>query len=63
MIKGLIELIWLPISSKCTYIFGQPSIKNSKVKSIWTAVVEGMLTYREVIWYHATQAQARRKVM
>ena len=49
MLKGLKELIWLYMSTKCTYFFGQPSKKNSKVKRAWTGVVEGCLTYQEVI--------------
>ena len=49
MWKGLRELIWLPMSPKLTYLFRSTSWKNSRVKRAWTGVVEGWVTYREVI--------------
>ena len=47
--KGLRELIWLPMSPKLTYLFRSTSWKNSRVKRAWAGVVEGWVTYREVI--------------
>ncbi|KAG7564126.1 Cytochrome P450 superfamily [Arabidopsis suecica] len=37
--RGLKELIWLPMSPKYTYLFGQPSWQNSIVKCAWAGVV------------------------
>ena len=47
--KGLRELIWLPMSPKLIYLFRNTSWKNSRVKNAWAGVVEGWVTYREVI--------------
>ncbi|CAA7041846.1 unnamed protein product [Microthlaspi erraticum] len=35
------------MSTKCTYLFGQRSISNSRVKRAWAGVVEGWVTLRE----------------
>jgi len=43
------KLIWPPMSPKCTYLFGQTSWENSKVKRGWDGVVSGRVTFREVI--------------
>ncbi|CAA7040156.1 unnamed protein product [Microthlaspi erraticum] len=37
------------MSSKCTYLFGQGPIKNSRVKRAQAGVVEGWVTFREVL--------------
>ncbi|CAA7029436.1 unnamed protein product [Microthlaspi erraticum] len=37
------------MSTKCTYLFGQRSISNSRVKRAWAGVVEGWVTFREVV--------------
>ncbi|CAA7040158.1 unnamed protein product [Microthlaspi erraticum] len=37
------------MSSKCTYLFGQEPIKNSRVKRARAGVVEGWVTFREVL--------------
>ena len=49
MWKDLRELIWLPMSPKLTYLFQSTSWKNSRVKRAWAGVMEGWVTYREVI--------------
>lgn len=38
--KDLNELIWLPISSKCTYLFRHISVYNFRVKHTWVRLVE-----------------------
>ncbi|CAA7054964.1 unnamed protein product [Microthlaspi erraticum] len=37
------------MSTKCTYLFGQRSISNSRVKRAWAGVVEGWVTFWEVV--------------
>ncbi|CAA7028757.1 unnamed protein product [Microthlaspi erraticum] len=37
------------MSTKCTYLFGQRSISNSRVKRAWSGVVERWVTSREVV--------------
>jgi len=38
-VKGLKELIWPLLSSKCTYLFGYLSWENSWVKLAWVGKV------------------------
>lgn len=34
------ELVWPPMSSKCTYLFGQTSWENAIVKHAWARIVQ-----------------------
>ena len=47
--KSLRELIWLPMSPMCAYLFHHTSVSNSKIKRAWAEVVKWWMTYRKVI--------------